>query len=76
MGLWILFLGFCLGSGFVDPGGCGQFRWLESSAEAFRVGRVRLGECDGPLFGTRSAVPKWTPAGVCKPIAEWRCSWL
>jgi hypothetical protein len=45
-----LFLGFCLGSGLVDPYGCGQFRGLGPAAEAFGVRRVRLGEGDGSLL--------------------------
>lgn len=33
-------------------------------------------EDDHTLGGNLLGRPKWTSARVCKPIPEWRCSWL
>lgn len=50
MRLWVLFLGFCLGSGFVDPHGRGQLPGSRAAAEVFGMCRVRLGEGERSLL--------------------------
>jgi hypothetical protein len=62
--------------GLVDPHLLGQAWRLGPAAEP--LGVLCVGTVEGGLAPARIsiAVPKWTEAGVCIPIPEWRCSWL